>query len=105
MSSSATTATLAAPYGRGGAARSPQELLAGDRFTALMDYCLRDFDATIIDTPPANSSSDARRNSTVAGYSLIVAPRHKSLVADVKILATQLQADHARIVGTVLNEA
>lgn len=88
----------------GGVASHPQELLASAQFDALMDYCLRDFDATIVDTPPANSCSDARRISTVAGYSLIVARRHKSLVDDVKTLAGQLQADHARIVGTVLNE-
>jgi len=89
----------------GGPAPHPQELLANDQFTALMDYCLRDFDATIVDTPAANSCSDARRISTVAGYSIIVARRNKSLVNDVKTLAGQLQGDHARIVGTVLNEA
>ena len=88
----------------GGVAPQPQELLASEQFTALMDYCLRDFDATIVDTPPANSCSDARRISTVAGYSVIVARRHRSLVNDVKTLAGQLQGDHARIVGTVLNE-
>jgi protein-tyrosine kinase len=89
----------------GGPAAQPQELLASEHFTALMDFCLREFDATIVDTPPANSCSDARRVSTVVGYSLIVARRHRSLVEDVKTLASQLQGDHARIVGTVLNEA
>lgn len=89
----------------GGVASHPQELLASDQFTHLMDYCLRDFDATIVDTPPANTCSDARRISTVAGYSIIVARRNKSLVNDVKTLAAQLEGDHARIVGTVLNEA
>lgn len=88
----------------GGVASHPQELLASEQFNSLMDYCLRDFDVTIVDTPPANSCSDARRISTVAGYSLIVARRHKTLVDDVKTLADQLQADHARVVGTILNE-
>ncbi len=41
-----------------------------------MDFCLREFDATIVDTPPANQYSDARRVSTVVGYSLIVAHRN-----------------------------
>jgi capsular exopolysaccharide synthesis family protein len=89
----------------GGVASQPQELLASDQFTGLMDYCLRDFDATIVDTPPANSCSDARRISTVAGYSIIVARRNKSLVNDVRTLARQLAGDHARVVGTILNEA
>jgi protein-tyrosine kinase len=89
----------------GGAGTNPQELLGSDRFKSVMEVCLRDFEATIVDTPPANRWSDARRVSTVVGYALIVAARDKSFVDDIKILAGQLQADHARVVGTVLNEA
>ena len=57
------------------------------------------------DTPPANICSDARRVSTVTGYSVIVARRDLSYVEDIKILAGQLLADRAQVVGTVLNEA
>ncbi|MEO8811737.1 MAG: CpsD/CapB family tyrosine-protein kinase [Caulobacteraceae bacterium] len=89
----------------GESAGNPQELLAGDRFKSLMDFCLREFDATIVDTPPANSCSDARRISTVVGYSLIVTGRNKSFIDDLKTLDHQLQADHARVIGTVLNQA
>lgn len=89
----------------GGAAANPQELLAGDRFQALMEVCLRDFDVTIIDTPPANSCADARRISNVVGYSLVVARRNHSKIDDIKILVGELQGDHASVVGTVLNEA
>jgi protein-tyrosine kinase len=89
----------------GGVPANPQELLAGGRFRALTEFCLREFDATILDTPPANACADARRVSTVIGYSLIVARRNVTFVDDVKTLATQLEADHARVVGTVLNEA
>ena len=88
----------------GGPAAAPQELLAGQRFKMLMEFCLRDFDATIVDTPPANTCADARRISTVVGYSLIVTRRNKTFVDDIKTLADQLQADHAKLVGTVLNE-
>ena len=87
----------------GGIASNAQELLAGDRFKRLMDFCLRDFDATLIDTPPANSSADARRIGNVVG--LIVARRDKTFVEDVKTLASQLEADNARVIGTVLNQA
>jgi capsular exopolysaccharide synthesis family protein len=86
-------------------AANAQELLAGNRFEALMHFCLREYDATIIDTPPANTCSDARRVSTVVGYSLIVARRNKSFVSDVKTLTEQLRGDHAEVIGTVLNEA
>jgi protein-tyrosine kinase len=87
-----------------GRAPNAQELLAGARFKSLMDFCLRDFDATIVDTPPANRYSDARRVSTVVGYSLIVARRNTSHVSDIKALAEHLRGDHATVIGTVLNE-
>ena len=89
----------------GGAETNAQELLAGDRFRALIAYCLREYDITIIDTPSANSCSDARRISTVVGYSLIVAGRDNTLVEDVKTLSRELEADHSRVVGSVLNQA
>ena len=86
-------------------ARNAQELLASARFKSLMDFCLREFDATIVDTPPANIYSDARRVSTVVGYSLIVARRNSSHINDIKALAEHLRGDHATVIGTVLNEA
>ena len=89
----------------GGVSSRAQELLASDRFSNVVERCLRDFDVTIIDTPPANSCADARRISTVAGYSLIVARRHQTFVNDIKALAAQLREDRAQVVGTVLNEA
>jgi capsular exopolysaccharide synthesis family protein len=87
-----------------GPAADAQELLAGIRFEALMNYCLREFDATIVDTPPANAYSDVRRVSTVVGYSLIVTRRDKSLISDIRNLTEQLRGDHAEVIGTVLNE-
>jgi capsular exopolysaccharide synthesis family protein len=89
----------------GGAASNPQELLAGVRFKALLDFCLRDFDITIIDTPPANRCSDARLVGSVAGYSLIVVRRNLSMVGDVKTLADQLRADQVSVIGSVLTES
>ena len=89
----------------GGGATNAQELLASDRFKTLMDACLRDFDATIIDTPPANTCSDVSRISNIVSYCLIVARRNKSYVNDVKLLADQLKAGHSQVIGTVLNDA
>lgn len=89
----------------GGVSSSAQELLASDRFAQVVESCLRDYDLTIIDTPPANTCADARRICTVAGYGIIVAKRDVTFVNDVKILANQLRDDRARVVGTVLNEA
>jgi capsular exopolysaccharide synthesis family protein len=88
----------------GGGAANPQELLAKDRFEHLMNVCLRDFDLTIMDTPPANACSDARRISTVLGYSMIVTRRDLTRVDDVKTLVGQIQADGGKVIGTVLND-
>jgi protein-tyrosine kinase len=88
----------------GGAAPNPQELLSSGAFQSLMDSCMREYDLTIVDTAPANISSDGRRISTVCGYSLIVTRRNVSLVDDVKTLMAQIRADHGRVIGTVLNE-
>lgn len=88
----------------GGSPSNPQELLAGDRFEAVMNTCLRDFDLTIMDTPAANSCSDARRISSVLGYSMIVTRRDWTRVEDMKTLIDQLQADGAKVIGTVLDD-
>lgn len=88
----------------GGTSANPQELLARHRFESLLDFCLRDFDLTIVDTPAANKCSDARRISTVLGYSLVVSRRNHSRIDDLKTLISQLEADHAKVIGTVLNE-
>ena len=88
----------------GGIAPNPQELLARDRFDALMSFCLRDFELTIVDTPPANTCSDARRISTVLGYSMVIARKDSSRVDDLKTLISEIQGDGGRVIGTVLNE-
>jgi len=88
----------------GGVAENAQELLGGERFKDLIDRCLRDFEFTIVDTPPINVCADARRISTVVGYGLIVARRHVTYFTDVGVLAAQLQEDGVKVVGTVLNE-
>ena len=83
--------------------RTSHELLAGDGFPELINVCLRDYDMTIVDTPPANSCADALRISTVLGFSLIVARKQRTLVSDVRVLADQLRKERARPIGTVMN--
>jgi capsular exopolysaccharide synthesis family protein len=87
----------------GGPVANAQELLSGDRFETVMNACLRDFDITLVDTPPANLCADVERISTVVGYSLVVARKNRTMVRDVKVLIDQLRTDHANVVGTVLN--
>ena len=86
----------------GGLAPNPLELLGDHRFSSLMTACLRDYDMTIIDTPPANSGADVLRISSVVGYSLIVGRDKQTRIADVQTLARELSVDGARVVGSVL---
>jgi capsular exopolysaccharide synthesis family protein len=88
----------------GGVAENAQELLGGERFKDLIDRCLRDFEFTVVDTPPIALCADARRIATVVGYGIIVARRHVTSFTDVGVLAAQLEEDGAKVVGTVLNE-
>jgi capsular exopolysaccharide synthesis family protein len=88
----------------GGAEEHAQELLGSEPFKVLIDQCLRDFEFTIVDTPPANECADARRIGTVVGYSALVARRNVSLLGELSNLASQLQSDGSVVIGTVLNE-
>ncbi len=88
----------------GKAVPDAQALLATQRFRTLVDYCLREYDVTIVDTPPANSSADASLVSAVVGYSLIVARQDKTYVDDIKVLINQIKSVSARVVGTILNQ-
>lgn len=83
---------------------NPQELLASTRFKLFMDQLLREFELTILDTTATSGCTDAQRVATVAGYSLIVARKHKSHVKDVATLVKLLRADRSTVVGTVLND-
>jgi protein-tyrosine kinase len=81
------------------------ELLGGGGFRRLIDRCLRDFEFTIVDTPPATDSSDGLRVASIIGYALVVARTHVSRIKEVEMLAKDLQEDGARVIGAVLNQA
>lgn len=87
----------------GGRADNPQELLAGARFKALLDLCLRDYNMMVIDTPPSSASSDARRIAGVVGHALMVVGRDQTFVSDAKLLAEELESDRVRVIGSVLS--
>ncbi len=89
----------------GGRSDRPQDLLSTPRFSELIDTCMREFDITVVDTPPSNASADARRIAAVVGYALLVVGQNKSFVSDVKILSEELTADQSVIIGSVLTMA
>lgn len=88
----------------GGEAPNAHELLGGEPFTKLVQTYLRDFDLTIIDTPPARMFADARRVAAVVGYAAVLARRDTSLMRDIVGFAESLLEDGTQIIGTVLTE-
>lgn len=88
----------------GGVATNPQELLAAPTLRELVELWSREYDFTILDTPPANQSADSRYISGVLGASVVVARQNHTAIADLKTLVTELEQSDARVVGTVLNQ-
>ncbi|MCE7798526.1 CpsD/CapB family tyrosine-protein kinase [Sphingobium sufflavum] len=87
----------------GGQADDPQMLLASDSFKITVEDCLRDFDITIIDTPPSNGSSDARRIALVVKYAMLISRRDVTFMSDLKTLVDEFTNDRVKIIGTYLN--
>jgi capsular exopolysaccharide synthesis family protein len=79
------------------------ELIANPRCKVLLRQFLREFDYTIVDTPPANRAIDARRCAAIVGYAMIVARDGDTYVDDVHALREELLADGVAIAGCVLN--
>lgn len=88
----------------GDAAPDAADLVASDAFARLIDTCMREFECTIVDTPPANRFADARTVATTVGYAIIVGRRRLSFLDDISLLAEQLRQDNVEIVGTIFNE-
>lgn len=78
-------------------------LLSSTRFSDLISGALRDYDLTIIDTPPANKSSDALRVANILRYALIVVRKDQSYVKDIRKLVDDLRVNRAEVLGTYLN--
>jgi capsular exopolysaccharide synthesis family protein len=88
----------------GGESPNAQELLSGKRFESFFNQCLREFDLTIIDAPPANRFADAQRIAAIARYAVIVARSNRTYFGDIAQLSRQLGDDGVTIVGTILND-
>ena len=88
----------------GNAGIDAADRLGSSVFRSLIAQCLRDFDLTIVDTPPSSESADARRIAAVTHYALLVARRDRTFVKDVRVLLDELTADGAEAIGTYLND-
>lgn len=88
----------------GNAGIDAADRLGSSVFRGLIAQCLRDFDLTIVDTPPSSESADARRIAAVTHYALVVTRRDQTFVKDVRVLLDELTADGAEAIGTYLND-
>lgn len=87
----------------GGPTANAQELLNSARFKQMLDTCMRDHEATLVLTPPANRCADARRIASVVRYALVVARRDVTFVDDLSTLIADLTGDGAKVIGSVMN--
>jgi len=83
----------------------PQDLIGGREFKRCIAACLRNYELTLIDAPPANRSADARRIAATVGYALIVARRNLTIADDLTTLERELTQDGAAVIGSVFNGA
>ncbi|WP_394269991.1 CpsD/CapB family tyrosine-protein kinase [Qipengyuania sp.] len=86
-----------------GGTSSEAGLLASTRAGEVFGECLRDYACVIVDTAPANRSSDAMRVANILRYALIIARKDKSYVNDIKKLASDIRQNKGEILGTFLN--
>ena len=89
----------------GGVAGDADELLAQARFRQVLRDCMRDYDCTIVDTPAANRSAEARMIAVALGHAVIVGRRSFTFLDDTLLLSQQLAQDGVTVVGSIFNGA
>lgn len=82
---------------------SSSEIIASNRFKALFDNCVRNFDLTIVVCPPSNVSSDSRRLAALARYAVLIARQDHTIISDYKVLVNEFQGDRIKVIGAFLH--
>jgi capsular exopolysaccharide synthesis family protein len=83
---------------------NPSELLALERFRALITTLRGDFDFVVIDTPPVLPVADARIVAGAVDATLLVVAAERSKVKEVQLATDLLRQVEAPLVGVVLNQ-
>ncbi len=84
---------------------NPQELLARQYFSTLLQSMRESFDVIIIDTPAAAAFADAHTVAVRAGAALLVARQGSSSVPKMAQLTQSLREFGVAVIGSVLNDA
>lgn len=82
---------------------NPLELVSRPEFKDVLANESGLFDVVLIDTPAAETFSDAQAIAARAGGALIIARENRSRIQAVSRLSASIQSSHAEIVGCVLN--
>jgi len=82
---------------------NPLEILLQPALTHLMQQLSADFDVFIVDTPAAESSSDAQTIAQQVGMCLLVARQHYAKLSDLRRTEAQMKTSGTQIIGTVYN--
>jgi chain length determinant protein tyrosine kinase EpsG len=83
---------------------NPLEILLQPALSNLIKQLADDFEVFIVDTPAAQTSSDAQTISQQVGMCLLVARQHHSRLDDLRQTQAQMKTAGAQIIGTVYNE-
>lgn len=83
---------------------NPLELLQQPAFLVLVSRLASKFDYVIVDTPATSYGADATVVAATCGAALIVGRKGRSRTAGMESLVAQLQRNHTRIAGVVMNE-
>lgn len=83
---------------------NPQELVSRTPFIYLMKTFPARFKAIIVDTPPALAYADAQIIAARSHGCVLVTRRHRTRVADIARVQSQLEPGGVMLLGAVINE-
>ncbi|WP_293377909.1 CpsD/CapB family tyrosine-protein kinase [Phenylobacterium sp. SCN 70-31] len=86
-----------------GLAVEGREMLGSEMLRKTLEAAMRDHDLTLVDTPAANLSAEARRVASVLRYAVVVARKNQTFAEDITTLVREFGEDGVDVVGTVLN--
>lgn len=87
----------------GSSGRDGETRIFTRQFDDVLEWGLRRFQLTIVDSPAASRSTAAFHVARATGYSLLVAGRHVSFAQDLTLFADQMREAGAEVVGSVLS--
>lgn len=85
-------------------APNPQELLASKNYRERMGELTRQFDVTLISTPPMDRARDAQILASTSGAALLVVQEHSSRMKDIENVCASLWGVGVRLLGVALRQ-